>query len=128
MMETKYAHLSLCDVLYCAVSQIHWVARKDKSITRTLHFIGASELFDNLTGFRSLPNDIKGVEGGNDVASITFLQREKEKKIRNNGIFFSSWGRVVNYSEMLAFRLGSWNLTPPYREKRRMIVLSLFVY
>ena len=55
--------------------------RKNKNITRTFHFIGASELFDNLTGFRSLPNDIKGVEGGYDVASITFLQREKEKKI-----------------------------------------------
>jgi hypothetical protein len=62
MTETKYAHPSLFDILYFAVSQIRGVARKNKNVTRALHLIGTSELFDSLSGHRSLPHDIKGAE------------------------------------------------------------------
>jgi hypothetical protein len=88
MMEAKYAHPSLFDVSYCAVSQIRCVARKNKSITRTLHLIRASELFDNLTGFRGLPRDIKGAEGGYEVGPFTLLQRKKK---RTQILKYSSW-------------------------------------
>jgi hypothetical protein len=79
MMDTKYTRPSLFDVLYCAVSQIRWVARKNENITRILNLIGASELFDNFPGFRSLPHDIKGAEGGNEVGPFTLLQRKKKE-------------------------------------------------
>jgi len=61
-------------------SQIRGVARKNKNITRTLHLIGTSELFDSSTGHRCLPHDIKGAENWKGhVVKHNYGQLNKER-------------------------------------------------